>query len=229
MIKLDLETKNEAEIRIKEYLENNVSETLAEKINNGVKITKEDKTLINKKTLSGFMKYAGSEARKLAEKGTNFACIEDTTVYGWAIHYFEEESIEGNLYNEDGTEFKVEVKTTPKPAPKVEKPKKKENNQQTLFDLMNFCDDEPATEELEEPPIEYDEVEDKDNDIDDFTEEEIDKALDEIDKELVQVNNQVVNTTTGEVIEPTTNKTNSIDKELAIMLYTLLEGNLEVK
>lgn len=225
MIKLDLETKNEAEKRIKDYLENNVSETLAEKINNGVKITKEDKTLINKKTLSGFMKYAGSEAKKLAEKGANFACIEDTTVYGWAIHYFEEESIEGNLYNEDGSEYKVEVKTTPKTAPKVEKPKKKENNQQTLFDLMNFCDDEPTKEELEEPPIEYDEVEDSDNDIDDFTEEEIEEALEIVAEETKPVADLQIDAETGEV-KP---QTSSFDKETMIMLYSLLDGKMEAK
>ena len=217
MIKLDLETKNEAEKRIKDYLENNVSETLAEKINNGVHITKDEKILINKKTLSGFMKYANDEARKLAEKGANFACIEDTTVYGWAIHYFEEESIEGTLYNEDGTEFKVVMKSTPKPTLKVEKTKKQENNQQTLFDLMNFCDDEPTKEELEEPPIEYDEVED--NDIDDFTEEEIEEALDDVSKEMQ------IDTVIGEI----TPKTNTFDKETMIMLYSLLDGKLEVK
>ena len=86
MIKLNLETKNEAEERIKAYLEDNDSEILAGKINNGVQITKNEKILTNKKTLSGFMKYASEEARKLAEKGANFACIEDSTVYGWAIH-----------------------------------------------------------------------------------------------------------------------------------------------
>ena len=51
MIKLNLKTnKKEYEI-IKEYLENNVSEELANKINNGVKIVKDNKTLINKKRL----------------------------------------------------------------------------------------------------------------------------------------------------------------------------------
>jgi len=171
------------------------------------------------------MKYAGSEAKKLAEKGANFACIEDTTVYGWAIHYFEEESIEGNLYNEDGTEYKVEVKTTPKPAPKVEKPKKKESNQQTLFDLMNLCDDEPTKEELEEPPIEYDEVEDSDNDIDDFTEEEIEEALEIVAEETKPVADLQIDTETGEV----KSQTSSFDKETMIMLYSLLDGKMEVK
>ncbi len=221
MIKLNLETNNEAEKRIKEYLENNSSEILAEKINNGVHITKDEKILINKKTLSGFMKYANSEARKLAEKGANFACIEDITVYGWAIHYFEEESIEGNLYNEDGTEYKVEIKATPKPTPKVDKPKKQESNQQTLFDLMNFCDDEPTKEELEEPPIEYDTVED--NDIDDFTEEEIDEALDEVAKDMN------IDFETGEVIEKQENQTKTFDKHILKEISVLLDGKVVIK
>ena len=221
MIKLNLETNNEAEKRIKDYLENNVSETLAEKINNGVHIPKDEKILINKKSLSGFMKYANGEARKLAEKGANFACIEDTTVYGWAIHYFEEECIEENLYNEDGTEYKVEIKATSKPTPKIEKPKKQESNQQTLFDLMTFNNDEPTKEELEEPPIEYDTVEDSDNDIDDFTEEEIEEALEEVDKEI----KPVIDIETGEI----TPMTKTFDKETMIMLSLLLDGKMEVK
>ena len=55
------------------------------------------------------------------------ACIEDAVVYGWAVHFFEEDSIEGTLYNEDGTEYKTPkpvsktkpaVSATPPPAPK---------------------------------------------------------------------------------------------------------------
>ena len=114
---LNLETQNSAQQRIKEYLEQNASEVLAEKINNGVWIEKDGKKFLNKKTLDGFMSYATEEARKVAEKGAMSACIEDSVVFGWAIHYFEEDSIEGTLYNEDGTEY-----AKPKPAPK--KPKK---------------------------------------------------------------------------------------------------------
>ncbi len=106
MIKLNLTANNNAEQRIKDYLENNVSETLADKINHGVEIQKDGLTLINKKDLAGFMKYANDEARKQAEKGAHCACIEDTTVFGWAIHYFEEDSIEGSLFNQDNTPYK---------------------------------------------------------------------------------------------------------------------------
>lgn len=53
---------------IKEYLEENASETLAEKINNGVKIQQDNKTLINKKDLKTFIKYASEEAKNLPKK-----------------------------------------------------------------------------------------------------------------------------------------------------------------
>ena len=97
MIELNLVANTEPEKRILEYLQNNASETLADKINNGTPFEKDGKLLINKKALSDFMKYACDEARKLAEKGANSACIEDSVVYGWAVHYFEEESIVGTL------------------------------------------------------------------------------------------------------------------------------------
>ena len=184
-MKLNLETKTKEQEILKQYLEENASETLAEKINNGVKLVKDGKSLINKKDLNTFMKFASEEARKLAEKGANCACIEDKVVFGWAIHYFEEDSLEGNLYNEDGTEYKVEVKnTTPKTEPKKQE-KKPEKQQATLFDLFS-TNNEPSKEELEEPPIEYD-IDEQDNDIDYFTEEEMDKALDEVAKEI-QIN-----------------------------------------
>ena len=121
MIRLETKTK-EQEI-LKAYLEENASETLIDKINNGVKIVKDGKTLISKKTLDTFMSYATEEARKQAEQGAKCAMVEDNVVFGWLIHYFQEDSIEGILYNEDGTEYKVTVK---KPEVKAE-PKPKSN------------------------------------------------------------------------------------------------------
>ena len=58
MSKLALETKTKEHEMLKAYLEENAGEFLIEKINNGVKIQKDGKTLINKKTLEGFMTYA---------------------------------------------------------------------------------------------------------------------------------------------------------------------------
>ena len=89
-MRLNLEATTKEQQKIKAYLEANASETLAEKINNGVRIQKDGKTLLNRKTLAGFMKFACDEAKKQAEKGAQYACIDDPEVYGWAVHYFEE-------------------------------------------------------------------------------------------------------------------------------------------
>ena len=112
MNKLNLNPTTESQKVIKSFLEQSASDVLADKINNGVAIHKDGKTLINKKTLDGFMNYATEEARKTVEKGARSACIHSDAVFGWAIHYFEEDSIEEKLYNEDGTEY-----AKPKPVP----------------------------------------------------------------------------------------------------------------
>ncbi len=144
MERLNLTANTPSEQRIKEYLEQNASDVLVDKINNGVKIEKDGKTLINKKDLDGFMKYATEEAREQAESGARSACIEDSVVFGWAVHYFEEDSIIGILYNEDGTEHSrpLYTRTTvpKKDKPKEEKPKKappvQQSNQISLFDMF---------------------------------------------------------------------------------------------
>lgn len=240
MIKLNLTATNLAQVQIKDYLENNVSETLADKINNGVQIVKDNKTLLNKKDLDGFWRFATEEARKNAEKGANGAYIDDETVFGWAIHYFEEDSIEGKLYNEDGSEYKVQ----PKPTPKVEtkpQPKKPENKQATLFDLFDMSNENKEKQEekdAEPDPLEYSlqhlgdeeeiyESEEPIEDDDEWTEEEIDEALEEIDKEYVTMNNQIVNTTTGEVLSE--DKQTSFDKETMNVLYNLLDGKMDIR
>jgi hypothetical protein len=149
---------------LKEYLEQNASEVLADKINNCVPVEKDGKKLISKKTLAGFMKYATEEARKQAAKGTTCACLHSDIVFGWAIHYFEEDSIFGTLYNEDGTEYKAakpatkilpppstvatNTPTTPTPKPK---PKA---GQMSMFDL--FDEPEAVVEDTADAD-EYDE------------------------------------------------------------------------
>ena len=170
-MRLNLETKTKEQELVKAYLEENASATLAEKINNGTPFEKDGKTLINKKTLDGFMKYASDEARKLASKGANSACVEDKVVYGWAVHYFEEDSIEGTLFNADGTEYKPTPKPTPAQVRKVEA-KKPEQRQATLFDFMETEKSEP-------------EVNDENGDDEDEqpSQEEIDEILAEIAEE----------------------------------------------
>ena len=167
MAQLKLTANTPSEQRILEYLQNNASETLAEKINNGTPFEKDGKPLTNKKSLSGFMKYACGEARNLAANGETAACVEDSVVYGWAIHYFEEDSIEGTLYTLDGSEYipekksahvsKQTAKTSVASAttPAVSTP---QNKQESLFDMLSSMQpvpeiapsDEPTPEELQE-------------------------------------------------------------------------------
>jgi len=137
MIEINLSATGAEQIILKDYLQSNASEVLADKINNGVKIEKDGKTLINKKDFTTFMNYACDEAKRQAAKGAKFACIDHNTVFGWLIHYFEENSIEGALYNEDGSEYKqkpaaktVATKSAISPVP-APKPKP----QMTFFDF----------------------------------------------------------------------------------------------
>lgn len=140
-MELNLTAQNKQEELVLKYLQDNASETLADKINNGTPFEKDGHSLTNKKTLSGFMKYACNEAKSLAEKGATSACIDDQTVYGWAIHYFEEESIEGTLYTIDGAEYKPTVKRVESSAVKAKpEPKKQENVQFSFFDNLTEQD-----------------------------------------------------------------------------------------
>ncbi len=160
---LNLTATTTEEKVLKEYLEQNASEVLADKINNGVPVEKDGKKLVSRKTLAGFMKYATDEARKQAAKGATSACLHSDIVFGWAIHYFEEDSILGTLYNEDGTEYKAPKpapKVTPKPsataeAPVVPAPKPQPKaGQMSMFDL--FDESETVVKETADAD-EYDE------------------------------------------------------------------------
>ena len=150
MKELNLSANTPTEQKILDYLRQNASETLIDKINNGTPFEKNGKSLVNKKTLSGFMKYAAEEARKTSEKGAAYACIDDSVVYGWAIHYFEEASIKGTLFNPDGTEY-TPVAKKPVASPTPTKPK---NNQPSLFDMLSKeTDASPSTDEPTEEEI----------------------------------------------------------------------------
>ena len=135
---LNLKANTPAQQLVKEYLEKSASVSLADKINHGVKIQKDGKTVINKKDMDGFMRFAFEQAKKQANKSKDNAFVEDPVVYGWAIHYFEEESIEGTLYNEDGTVYKpAQTSVTRSPAPVVSPipSEKKPKPQMSLFEL----------------------------------------------------------------------------------------------
>ena len=230
MITLNLEANTEEEKLIKEHLENTASETLAEKINNGTKIIKDNKTLLNKKDLNGFLNYAKEQAKNSAKNG--IAMIHHETVFGWAIHYFEEDSIEGTLYNEDGTEYKKIVKTEYKsPVAKVEVKNKPENEQANFLDMFN--NQNKQEEKVEEITIEEKKVENQltreqmELLVRTFDEPELEEELrqlkeqEEKEKQTLKIEN--IDIETGEVFTSQT-----IDKELIEILNTLLDNKLKV-
>ena len=98
MATLNLTASDSRQQTVLENLIPIVSDVLAEKINNGVYIEKDGKRLLNKKDLSTFMAYAEEEARKTlsTEKrtGTQSVCVHGDDIMSWAIHYFEEDTIE---------------------------------------------------------------------------------------------------------------------------------------
>lgn len=243
---LNLTAMTTEERVLKEYLKQNASEVLADKINNGVPIEKDGKMLIFKKTLAGFMKYATEEARKQAAKGATCACLHSDIVFGWAIHYFEEDSILGTLYNEDGTEYKP-PKPTPKVTPKssataeatttsAPKPKPKAG-QMSMFDLF----DEPETEVVETADVdEYDEdevasdtheevpecpIEDEEPEVEQVPTVEVKEP----EKPLIEhINGLDVDTNTGEIIELEQAPDPYADTELMYKLYMLLDQKVEI-
>lgn len=181
MTKLNLEATSREQEIVKAYLEDNASETLAEKINNGTPVEKDGKQLINRKTLDGFMRYACDEARKLAAKGASSACVEDKVVFGWAIHYFEEDGIEGTLYNADGTKYKPVCTTTSNPSTTVKAVAKPQPTpQMTLFDFMEKEDGETTETDIKNAVENEPENEEEDGLP---SADEIDEILAEIDDE----------------------------------------------
>jgi hypothetical protein len=112
---ISLTAKNATETRVLEYLQQNASDALAEKINSGTK------------TLAGALSHAKAEAKKLAG-GEGCVMVDDATVFGWIVHYFEEESIVEKA--KAGPKLPGAVAAKPaapkvtKPAPKLAKPAK---------------------------------------------------------------------------------------------------------
>ncbi|MBQ8451254.1 MAG: hypothetical protein IJ538_00530 [Clostridia bacterium] len=205
-MKINLQAKDESQKRILEYLENNASDILANKINNGVQVEKDGKQLLSKKDLDSFFNYANTEAKKLAEN-KSYACIDDKTVYGWAIHYFEEDEIQGKLFNLDGTEYEP-PKPVKKETPKVEV--KEKPKQPSLFDFMT----EPEKEDKVEEQLELDPLfDDNEEDVEDIP-------------PMKEIAGRNVDTSTGEVIS---NNNETFDKYILKTIAVAFDGKVKLQ
>ena len=221
MTKLNLIAKGTFQERILTYLQENASDTLADKINNGVPIEKDGKRLINKKTLDGFMTYAYDEAKKQTEKGTRATWVDDPIVFGWAVHYFEEASIEGKLYTEDGTELKSALPANPANSPVSSTPQpSKPKPQLSLFDALETPSEPAPPEEQKTVPAPEEEP----------SEEEIEEVFAELDSELPP--QKKIDIETGEVLQPDDELTKELELAKAFQpdalcrLFEILENEL---
>lgn len=70
------------------------------------------------KTLDKCYTYIKNEARKQAVN--ECACIDDETVYGWAVHYYDEDDIDV-IHSDKKTENKPATQKAEEPKPKVKK------------------------------------------------------------------------------------------------------------
>lgn len=98
------------------------------------------------KSIEECCQYIYSQARKVA-KGGNAVGIDDATVYGWAVHYYDEDNIKVDNVKEgvevstpDSVKEEVVVKMPEKPVKKnIERKKTKQElfdeRQLSLFDF----------------------------------------------------------------------------------------------
>lgn len=111
---------------ILDYLEENASDVLVEKIRNA------------KKTMDDCWKFVISCARKAANGKNSYGCA-DQEVFGWAIHFFEEDSIKAEDIVKNKPAKAEKPKEVKKAAEQKKKPEEKKEEklpgQMTIFDF----------------------------------------------------------------------------------------------
>lgn len=88
----------------------------------------EQKLMSSQQTLDQLEKYIITQAK--AKTTTECAVIEDEEVYGWAIHFVDE-----NITDVEEINYEVKVETPKEPEKKKEQPKQVDEKQQKLEDL----------------------------------------------------------------------------------------------
>ena len=134
-----LKAESELEQKVLAWLEKNASDSLTEKIAGG------------EKTIAGSLRYAYDKAKERAN-GESQICVDDETVFGWIVHFFEEDSIEEPkakppaVRAAKGAKPQLEKKASTGPAkmsvqgeykPSTPPPKKKDQPQLSLFDSLD--------------------------------------------------------------------------------------------
>lgn len=104
-----------------------------------------DKILNDKKSMQEMLKYFFSEAKKLSVG--NAACIDNETVLGWAVHYFDEVNIminnkaAGTVIASNQPKSKKDTTTT-KPKKVAKKDLKMDEVMLNIFDFIDGKENE---------------------------------------------------------------------------------------
>lgn len=122
MSKFEDECKNVKDTNLKlicEYLLNR--EDMQEKLNNP------------NKSIDKMFSYIRSQAKKKAVNGC--AVISDAEVFGWAVHYYDEEEVSGNIEQPERMTLQYAKDIVKKSVEKKSKAKKEESEwqQEALF------------------------------------------------------------------------------------------------
>lgn len=84
------------------------------------------------KSIKECCKYIYSQARKMA-KGSNSVGIDDATVFGWAVHYYDEDDVKVEEVKEQ-VEVATPVTTPALPEKPVQQKPARKKTKQELFD-----------------------------------------------------------------------------------------------
>lgn len=152
MVNLNLIAKTSKQKIILKHLTPLISNAVAEKINNGVTVEKDGKQLISRKDLDTLMEYLYEQAKSQIptneQRGHQCVCMEGDEIMNIVVHYFEEDSIHGKLFNLDGTEYEPPKPTTKavKPTTPYTPPAPKPKPQLNIFDMLSDGAESAKTE-----------------------------------------------------------------------------------
>ena len=209
-------TENLEEHIIAIHLKDVIPDTVAHKIINGVRIEKDGKTLINKKSIALFLNYLcekmynAAKNNKAKTQNVKAVAKEGTAILDEAIKYFNDDKIIGELYDESGNLYKKapelpkEIAKATKTMAVTQKKAPDKPQQFTLFSLLEENKpQEPIvveTPRVEQPKQEAILFSDMSDEIEEDDTEESNEYEEPVDEEAPCAFD--VDMETGEILSP---------------------------
>ena len=209
-------TENLEEHIIAIHLKNVIPDSVAYKLIHGVRIEKDGKTLINKKSIALFLNYLcekmynAAKNNKAKTQNVKAVAKEGTAILDEAIKYFNDDKIIGELYDESGNLYK-KAPELPKEVARATQTmavtQKKEPNKPQQFTLFSLLEENKAQEPIavETPRVEQPKQEtilfsDTPDEIEEDDTEESIEYVETVDEETPCAFD--VDRETGEILSP---------------------------